>query len=222
MNYNKRFSELSGKEQNIIIESQYKKLCDEESLFLSRLDFNFSKAIDDELVQLLKKINKIEHASSIDTATNTSSNDKNVTDRNNSDEDKKETQITKKNHLLDVTLNAVIEAFENSPPEFAAAPKIFLNRPLPDSFRPHVWNASLLLSLQNKDQVIDLDSLPAVLDEVTSRRCYALLDKHYEKISSKWLAGLIAETLIKFMHLNNIQLPKNDTDCDNVDHLFFW
>ena len=37
MKYNKRFSELTEKEQNMIIESQYKKMCGEESLYLSKI-----------------------------------------------------------------------------------------------------------------------------------------------------------------------------------------
>lgn len=218
MKYNKRFSELTEKEQNMIIESQYKKMCGEESLYLSRLDFNFSTAIDDELVKLLKNINNIEHANaSNDNITNNLNNDKSINDNNN-DNDKKD---TKKNHLLDVSINAVVEAFDNSPPEFSAAPKIFLNRPLPVSFRPYVWNASLLLSLKNKDKDIDVNSLTSILDEVTPRRCHALLDKYYENMSSRWLAGLVTDSIIKFMLLINIQLPKNDLDFDNIDNLFF-
>jgi len=234
MNYNKRFTELTEKEQNMIIESQYKKMCDEESLCLSTLDFNFSKAIDDELVKLLRKINNIEHENvSIDNNNTTNdnnnttnnnninNNDKNINDNNNNNNDKKEIRIIKKNHLLDVTINAVVEAFDNSPPEFSAAPKIFLNRPLPVSFRPYVWNASLLLSLKNKEQDIDINSLASILDEVIPRRCHSLLDKYYENMSSRWLAGLVTDTIMKLMQIYNIQFPKNDLDCDNIDILFF-
>ena len=229
MNYNKRFSELNDKEQNILIESQYQKMCDEGSLYLSRLDFNFSKAIDNELVKLLRRINNIEHdannnhdsSNSNNTNTNNYHHNHDINDDNNNDDKKETKQPIVKNRLLEVTMNAVIEAFDNSPPEFAAAPKIFLNRPLLPIFRPYVWNASLLLSLKNMDKNIDFTTVSSRLDETIPRRCHSLLDKHYEKMSSRWMAGIVTETMMKFMHINNIKFPKNEDDCHNVDVLFF-
>jgi hypothetical protein len=88
-------------------------------------------------------------------------------------------------------------------------------------FRPYVWNASLLLSLKNMDKSIDFTSVSSRLDETIPRRCHSLLDKHYEKMSSRWMAGIVTETMMKFMHINNIKFPKNEDDCHNVDVLFF-
>ena len=219
MNYNKRFTELTEKEQSILMESQYQKMCDEESSRLSLLDFNFSKAIDNELVKLLKRINNVEHEARNNADNTVNSN--NTAINNDANNNNEKTEPVTKNRLLEVTLNAVIEAFDNSPPEFAAAPKIFLNRPLPLSFRPYVWNASLLLAFNNMEYNIDFSSISSMLDELISRRCLSLLDEHYSKISSRWMSAIVTEMIIKFMHINSINFPKHENDFHDVDNLFF-
>ena len=86
-------------------------MCDEESLQLLRLDFNLSKNIDNELVQLLRRINNIEHNAYSNNDNNPITNDlKFIDDDNNND--KKETKPIIKNRLLEVTMNAVVEAFD--------------------------------------------------------------------------------------------------------------
>jgi hypothetical protein len=186
-----RYSELTAAEQASFVEREFYEMQQANEPVLQSFGTRLNKAVDDELLRLLYKSNAGEVS-----------------------------HISNVDYLSSICSSSIQSILKSSPPEFATAAKLFLNRSLPPTQRQHVWYASLDLP----SVVLDTASygrLAPSLDVILSRRCYEVLDSYFPDYSTRSMAAACKTAIANFMRAHNVQLPYTSKNFETTDRLLF-
>lgn len=186
-----RYSELTAAEQASFVEREFYEMQQANEPVLQSFGTRLNKAVDDELLRLLYKSNAGEVS-----------------------------HISNVEYLSSICSSSIQSILKSSPPEFATAAKLFLNRSLPPTQRQHVWYASLDLP----SVVLDTASygrLAPSLDVILSRRCYEVLDSYFPDYSTRSMAAACKTAIANFMRAHNVQLPYTSKNFETTDRLLF-
>ena len=213
MKISKRFCELSEKEQVALVEKNWKDLQQmEDTSLLDSFSARMGREVDQELLKImLAKSNK-------KTPSNPLSVGKlfNVTDPGASDP-------TNVDILVQEISASVIDMMESGPANLMNSTKLFINRPLPQSIRSYVWSRSLLMSnVSALTQNANFGRLAPSLDLILSRRCHALLDNKFPRLSSRSNAAYAKTIASNYMRMIGVKLPTNGYDSfADMDHCLY-
>lgn len=194
------FSQLSQQEQAVLIEKELSLMGGSQSKdnTLHRFSNKLGEDIDRELVRYINYYAPRE----------------------------KEKDGVDKKHAsnVEVLVNAcskeIVGLLESSPLEMASTAKLFLNRSLPDSLRPHIWTSALSLSTE-KLSMISFHRLPASLDVQLARRCYGCLERHFPEFSSRSNTTIIKNILANISRKFEITISANETSLENLDKFVY-
>mgnify|MGYP005993187507 CR=1 FL=1 len=217
MKVGKRFCELSEKEQVALVEKNWKDLQQkDDSPMLDVFAARMSREVDEELLKmLLDKANKtpVKKNSKMEVFTADAE-----TEQANSD-----THPTNVAALVLEISAAAIDMLECGPANLMNSTKLFINRPLPASLRPYIWSRSLYLTNSPATrQNMSFGRLAPSLDLILSRRCHALLDTKFPRLSSRANAAYAKTVASNFVRLIGVTLPVNSYDSlTDMDHALF-
>jgi len=219
MKVGKRFCELSEKEQVALVEKNWKELQQkEDSPMLGAFSARMSREVDEELLKmLLAKANKTYVKTSGFSKTEIFTAKSGVGD---SDPDAHPTNV--ETLVMEISA-AAIEMFESGPANLMNSTKLFVNRPLPASLRAYVWSRSLYMSNNPAGQQnMSFGRLAPSLDLILSRRCHAMLDIKFPRLSSRANAAYAKTLASNFCRLIGASLPTNSYDSlTDMDHSLF-
>ncbi len=213
LSVHKRFCELTGNEQAVLVERSYQDMqraqSKKERSLLEKFSKRMSREVDEELLKHILK----------DSLVLPLEEGKNYTAL---PETKKGYHPTNVDKLMDEYSAAIIHMLENSPANIINTTKLFMNRPLPGSIRPYIWSRALWLGDKNVSKMV-FSRLAPSLDLILSRRCHSILDKAYPRLSSRNNASFAKTIVSHFMRMVDMKLPTNGFDSfeemDNVVYL---
>jgi len=186
-----RYSELTSLEQAAFVEREINEMQQRSDPVLSSFGTRLSKEVDDELLRMIN-----------DLSTTAGVHPSNA------------------EFLSDVCAKSIQAILKTSPPEFATAAKLFLNRSLPTSQRRFIWYSSLDIANIAPDPSAGGRLAPS-LDVILTRRVHEVLDSWFPEISSRSAAGQAKTAIANFMRSHGVPLPYSDKSYESTDRLLF-
>lgn len=182
-----RFSDLTQEEQAALVEIEYQHIIETPNEKFRNVCDLLNSSVDNHLIDYLVDLN----FSGSQTKSNLDT-------------------------LTDVSSVAVVQMLRTLPAEYLFGTKLFLNRQIPTSLRPHFWTSALQVTPVQKNSYA-YSRLAPTLDVLLARKSHDTLERDFPEFSSRTNASFLKTTIANLFRKINLRISEDHESLRAID-----